>query len=452
MEAIMNVPSSRVLFLIGGVILILLAPLPLLGDLRAAFSAYLVLTLSATFLLGVGCWLSLKKGYELRLRHILLIAGLLRVAMLPMMPSLSDDAYRYLWDGRLLLKGQNPYYVTPAETAWRDELFHLQGYPTTHTIYPPGAQLLFASAVAIGERFGTSWQWSYFAWKLIVIASELWAVYLLLRLLQLHGIPIARGILYAWHPLVVVELAGQAHTDALWVLAIALALWGFASGSAGKGLPAMVIGGAIRVFPFILVPLWLRFLPRRDLFVALTCSAGGVLLLTPLFDPIAVSNYLEVMLRFTNYYEFNGGIYQGVKWLFDELHLQPSNQIAGGLLLMVQLVAFLCIWLWPTSDRSVRSLAWRMLLLLTVQIIFPAKVHVWYFVAPLFLLPLTWERGLRWGWWWLTMIAPVTYIAYTGPTVIEPMWLLTMEWGGFVLLVIAEGFWKKITRPMLAGH
>lgn len=448
----MNLPSSRFLLLIGGVILLLLAPLSFLGDLRAAFSVYLVLMLSATLLLSVGCWLTLNKGWELRLRHILVVAGLLRLSMLPMMPSLSDDAYRYLWDGRLLLNGQNPYHHTPAETAWRDDLFRLQGYPTTHTIYPPGAQLLFASAVAVGERFGTSWQWSYFAWKVMLIAAELWAVYLLLRLLQSHGLPAARGVLYAWHPLVVVELAGQAHTDALWVLAIALALWGFASGSAGKGLPAVVIGGAIRVFPFVLVPLWLRLLPRRDLFVALICSIPGVLLLTPLFDPIAVSNYLEVMLRFTNYYEFNGGIYQGVKWLFDELHLQPSNRIAGGILLVVQLAAFLLIWLWPTVDRSARSLAWRMLLLLTFQIIFPAKVHVWYFVAPLLLLPLTWERGLRWGWWWLGMIAPVTYIAYTGPMVIEPTWLLAVEWGGFAVLILAEQFWKKEARPVVAGR
>lgn len=434
---------TRFLLLLGGLVFLLLAPLPFLGDLRTALLEYLVLTVSATLLLGVGCWLSFRNGCQLPARHILLVAGLLRLAMLPMMPSLSDDVYRYLWDGRLLLHGQNPYHVTPAETTFRDELFQLQGYPTTHTIYPPGAQLLFAGAVAVGQTFGSSWQWDFLIWKLMVIASELLAIYLLLRLLQSQGMPAWYGVPYAWHPLVVVELSGQAHTDAFWVLAIALMLWGFASGSAGKGLPAAVVGGAVRVFPFVAVPLWWRFLPGRDVLVALAWSAGGLLLLIPFLDPVAAGNYLEVMLRFTNYYEFNGGAYYGMKWLLDALHLQPSNQIAGGVLLGVQLVAFVCIWSWPTKDRSVRSLAWRMLLLLTFQIALPAKVHVWYFVAPLFLLPITWERGLRWGWWWLALVAPFTYIAYTGPEVVEPTWLLAIEWGGFVLLAAAERLQKK---------
>ncbi len=378
-----STPPSRLLLLVGGIIVLLLAPLPFLGDLRAAFSAYLLLTVAATLLLGVGCWFGFRNGGgQLRARHILLVAGLLRLAMLPMMPSLSDDPYRYLWDGRLLLHGQNPYHLTPAETTVRDDLFQLQGYPTTHTIYPPGAQLLFAGAVAVGKLFGGGWQWGYFVWKLMVIAAELLAIFLLLRLLQSQGLPVARGVLYAWHPLVVVELAGQAHTDAFWVLAIAAMLWGFASGSRGKGLPAAVVGGAVRVFPFVALPLWWRFLPRRELLVALAWSAGGLLLLAPFLDPVA---------------------------------------------------------------------AGKMLLLLTFQIVLPAKVHVWYFVAPLFLLPLTWDRGLRWGWWWLALVAPFTYVAYTGPSVLEPSWLLALEWSVFGMLAVAEYAWKEEAQPTMAG-
>ncbi|MBK8912320.1 MAG: hypothetical protein IPM61_13440 [Chlorobi bacterium] len=156
------------------------------------------------------------------------------------------------------------------------------------------------------------------------------------------------------------------------------------------------------------------------------------------------------MLRFTNYYEFNGGAYQAVKWVFDELHLQPSNRIAGGILLGVQLAAFGLLWLLPVAERSVRSLAWRMLLLLSFQIVLPAKVHVWYFVAPLFLLPITWGRGLRWGWWWLCAVAPLTYFAYSGLAVREPTWLLAVEWGGFALLVLAEQMRRSAgSRPDL---
>ncbi len=62
-------------------------------------------------------------------------------------PTLSDDIYRYLWDGRVQMAGINPYNYPPNDA----NLAHLktedwEGINHKHirTIYPPLAQTIFA--------------------------------------------------------------------------------------------------------------------------------------------------------------------------------------------------------------------------------------------------------------------------------------------------------------------
>jgi hypothetical protein len=68
-------------------------------------------------------------------------------------PRTSDDAYRYIWDGRVLLAGVDPYRFVPLNSALaglRDPLLFPEGEPPlinrpgVPTIYPPIAQLWFA--------------------------------------------------------------------------------------------------------------------------------------------------------------------------------------------------------------------------------------------------------------------------------------------------------------------
>jgi hypothetical protein len=67
-------------------------------------------------------------------------------------PRTSDDAYRYIWDGRVLLAGIDPYHFVPLDPELahlRDPLHFPEGEaplinrPGVPTIYPPIAQLWF---------------------------------------------------------------------------------------------------------------------------------------------------------------------------------------------------------------------------------------------------------------------------------------------------------------------
>ncbi len=436
-------------FAIGGAILCCLLPLPFLGDLRQAVIPYIVLGLFATLLLYFGFSFLYKQRSAPKDRDILLIALLLRLVVLPIQPSLSDDAWRYVWDGRLVAEGISPYHHIPADPAlaqFHDELLELQGYPETNTIYPPAAQLIFATAVSLSSPFSSSPLVPYYLYKLLLIAAELFAVWLLLQLLRCYRRSSLGAILYAWHPLAVVELAGQGHTDGLWVLSLGLALYGFATARAGKGLPGLSFGVATRLFPLLLLPLWSRFLSKRSLVVGGLLSIPFLLLLYVFIDPEAFSRYTTVAQRFTNFYEFNGGFYMAVKGLLDELHIKPSNRIAGGITTGLMLLGVAAITLWPLQKKTLSRLLAGVMGIVTLQIALSAKVHIWYFVLPLYLLAFVPDKRFGLAWLWVALIAPLTYLHYSTEPFQERVWVVALEWGGFAVLAAGSTVWNVLHK------
>ena len=430
----------------------LLAPLPFLGDLRENIIACVALCVCATLFLYAGFHYFRRTGISVRDRDILLVAVLLRLIVLPLQPSLSDDAWRYLWDGRLVAEGISPYHHIPADTAlakYHDELFALQGYPETNTIYPPVAQLIFAGAVSLAEPLGAGPLAAYYLYKLFLIAAELLAIWLLQHLLRHFRRSQTGAMLYAWHPLVVVELAGQGHTDGFWVLALALGIAGFVWNRAGKGLPGLAFGVVVRLFPILLLPLWARFLRKRQLIAGAILSVPILLLLYVFLDPEAFQRYSTVAARFTNYYEFNGGFYLGMKGVLDALHIAPSNRIAGGITTAMMLLGVAAITVWPLKRRTISALMVRVMGIVTLQIGLSAKVHIWYFVLPLYLLAFIPDRRFAMAWLWAALIAPMTYLYYALEPHAELIPVVLTEWGGFVVLMVAgwAGERRKKNRP-----
>ena len=88
----------------------------------------------------------LKNSDEFNIRWLLGISLLLRIIPMFAIPALSDDFYRFIWDGRLLAAGINPFAGLPGEflnepalvaKGISNELYGLLNSPTHYTIYPP---------------------------------------------------------------------------------------------------------------------------------------------------------------------------------------------------------------------------------------------------------------------------------------------------------------------------
>ena len=152
---------------------------------------------------------------------ILSCAVLMRVLALSDAPFLSTDIYRYVWDGRVQSAGINPYlYIpdAPALTALRDgEIFpRINRAHYAPTIYPPMAQAIF---FLVGQASST-----VFAMRVAMVGFEVLAIFVIMKLLDIAGLPRERVLIYAWNPLAVWEFAGNGHIDAAAIAFIALAI------------------------------------------------------------------------------------------------------------------------------------------------------------------------------------------------------------------------------------
>ena len=186
---------------------------------------------------------------------VLAVAVVMRAALLPSLPFLSSDIYRYVWDGQVQAAGINPYRYLPADPA----LAHLRDpavFPWINrasyalTIYPPAAQAVFA---AVGLVTPT-----VLGMKLAMVGFEAVAVICLLGLLTLARLPRDRILLYAWNPLALWSFACDGHVDAIAVGLLALAL--LCRAKAREGLAGAVLAAAILVkfLPVAAAPAFLR--------------------------------------------------------------------------------------------------------------------------------------------------------------------------------------------------
>ena len=185
---------------------------------------------------------------------ILATAVLLRAGALAAPVYLSDDIYRYIWDGRVQAAGINPYRYIPTDT----QLAPLRDgaiFPNVNrnnyapTIYPPVAQMMFLAATRFGETVP--------AMKLVLVAVEAFGIAALLFILRTTGTPQGNILLYAWHPLPIWEIAGAGHVDAAVVAFVALAFAAALVGRRACSGAALAAATLVKFFPLAVVPaLW----------------------------------------------------------------------------------------------------------------------------------------------------------------------------------------------------
>src|SRR4029079_3513903 len=197
-------------------------------------------------------WLSLRTKDSKKLLVLgLIFAALFRLSILFSPPYLSDDIYRYIWDGRVQSAGINPYRYIPAApelAQLRDDTIYpkINRRDYAHTIYPPVAQVVFLLTTRISES--VVWM------KVTMLIFEMVAIWAIASLLNLLGRPRQLVLLYAWHPLCVWEFAGSGHVDAIAIAFIALAFLAWQKRSdPGAGF-LLACATLVKLFPVVLVP------------------------------------------------------------------------------------------------------------------------------------------------------------------------------------------------------
>jgi len=411
-----------VLLSLGVLILIGAASIARLGDLGertrpmlllwgAAHAAYL---LAAWWVLrGAPAGSARAGAYPPRVSAlpIVLAVGLLaRAFMIPSAPTLSEDVYRYLWDGRLVAHGVNPFPHAPSDPAlerYKSEIIHHLNHPDVPTIYPPAAQILFGAVALVSATPLT--------WKLALLGLEFLLLAALLDLLRRRGLPSERLLLYYWNPLVLVESFGSGHVDlvaaAFLVATVALyerkrSVWAgisFAMAVLTKYVPALIVPWLIR--------------RRAWLLLGVAAAAAAVLAAPFLGAGEALTTGLRIYAR---HWEFNGVLFHLLRHALDsEIGIRYILAGAG-------IVATLAI---ASRARSASAAAFAsgVAFLLLSPTVFP-----WYAVPVVALLPLHPDWGML-AFSGLLALSYVPLPLYRGTGVWTlPGWVLWVEYGGLV--------------------
>jgi alpha-1,6-mannosyltransferase len=179
-------------------------------------------------------------------------AVIFRLSVLWVTPGfLSDDIYRYAWDGLVQQAGINPYHYPPEapelEFLRDDTIFPMINRKWALTIYPPGAQLFF-------RLLAWLWPGQLVAMKTMVLLADAGSIALLLLLLKQLDWPRCHILLYAWHPLVIVELGISGHLDGLMLPFVLLAFLCMMHNRSWLVGASLAIATLLKLYPAILLP------------------------------------------------------------------------------------------------------------------------------------------------------------------------------------------------------
>ena len=238
-------------------------------NLVLAPRTFLVLFTLASLAYACGALVTAHRRSWVTVVVILTAGALSRMLLLPAMPSLSTDAYRYVWDARVSSAGIDPYAyapVAPEVAGLRDtEIYPRLNHSTWRTVYPPVAQAFFRAVYRLAPD-------SVLAMKLALGIAELLALVALAFLLRTLDIPLGRLTIYVWNPLLLVEVWGSGHLDALVLTAVTAAA--LASARRRDGLAAVLlgVGTLVKLYPAVL----LLLLPGRRRVSVYALFAAGV--------------------------------------------------------------------------------------------------------------------------------------------------------------------------------
>jgi len=346
--------------------------------------------------------------------NILLGLGLLlRLILVFLMPNLSDDIYRFIWDGRLIINGISPFAELPnyyidnkINLIGIDEnLFNQLNSSQYFTVYPPVPQGIFALASLISPN--NIWG-SMAVMKSALLLFEIGTFLLLLKLLKHFSLPRKNALLYALNPLIILDTFANLHFEIAMIFFVLFALWLLVSREWVSSAFAMSLAVASKLLPLIFLP----FLIKK-------------------FNINTIKNFGDSLDLYFQRFEFNASLYYIFRYIGLKISGYNMIQVLGPALALVAGVLILGLsFREKKSLKNFQILPQQWLFAMTIFLVFTTTVHPWYTSSLLVLCVFT---NFRYPILWSGLIM-LTYINYSYGAYNENLWVVVVEYGlGFVL-------------------
>lgn len=377
-------------------------------------------------------------GKSLNFKHWLAAALLLRLSMLDSTPWLSDDYFRFAWDGILQNEGINPFAYLPSEiiaqVQFPEKAFLLEkmNSPNYYSVYPPLCQWIFYAAAKCS--FGNL-QLQIFLLKLSIFLFELGSILLLLKLLKVLKIPLFFSLLYLLHPLVILELSGNIHFEAGMIFSSLGAFYFLLRQKIYWMGIFLAIGISFKLWPLLfLAPLFFILSKKKASIVSAISILLTALAFSAFYFKGMPQNFSQSLALYFKHFEFHAGIHY---WLKSFLDFAFSYEIRQQIMPFYRIIplALMGIFIWKCRKLN-REKTWLFIALglLSIYLISGSIIHPWY-ILPLLLLSVFYRLFFPLFW---TFLIPLTYLSYNTFPFAEKLWLNSLIHLALLSFILVE--------------
>ena len=396
-----------------------------------------------------GCYYLIINQPQIKEQHLTYLSLVLRLVFIGAIPNLSQDFYRFIWDGRLIGSGLNPYLTTPNELIFSQPdvfpqmklLFDGMGSLSAehYSNYPPLHQLPFILAAILSKH---SILGSVIVLRIILIGADFGILFFGKKLLRKLQLPTRNIYWFILNPLVIIELTGNLHFEGLMLLFFVMALYYIHTKKWHLAAFSMAFSIAVKLVPLLSLPLVLNTLGwKKSIRFYLSVGTVFTLLFAPFLSGDFFQNYSATIGLWFSNFEFNASFYYLLNWGLETATLEPIRSMG---IIMMSAIGLLTVYQLIQNKTKTTALIHSVLWILTAYYFISTTVHPWYIISLVLLsifTPYTFARV-----WSYTLI--FSYFAYNQFNVDENGYILCLEYLPVLGVLGWELFNRKTIRQL----
>ncbi|GGZ79880.1 mannosyltransferase [Algibacter mikhailovii] len=395
------------------------------------------------------------------------LAFIFRAIFVLAIPNLSQDFYRFIWDGRMILAEINPFlytvesFITSGQYPVAEALELRQGMGALNAShfsnYPPINQLCFLIAALFSSK---SILGSVVVIRLIIIAADFGTLYFGKKLLNKLDIPTHNIFWYILNPFIIIELTGNLHFEGVMIFFLILSLYLLYNNQWKWAGIAMAASISVKLIPLIFLPLFFQWFTKQDNdnnindtnttklarligFYAIVLTTV-ILLFLPFYSAELITNYSKTVALWFQKFEFNASLYyvaRSIGYLF-----RGYNEIAIiGKITPVLVILFILSLTFFRKNLSMKQLITAMLMALSIYFFTATTIHPWY-IATLLILSVFTKYKYPLVWSFVIILSYLAYINLNKADKSENLWIIALEYIIVYAVFIWEVFIKKASK------